>query len=157
MESSSFHKTALEHHVKIKVMLKPWHSLHFRYCYCIHLKVRECEIFDLFILFIICREVSIGRGLGGWNKKLILLKFGPGTYHFIFASVCAVYAGNNFWHRVSTKKSCFRFLWGPLECVKIAFFDFSLFSLVKTWFGWIGKISMWLALLAYTAHTVTNC
>ncbi len=31
------------------------------------------------------------------------------------------------------QNSCFRIFWGPLEGVKIAFFAFSLFSLVKTW------------------------
>jgi hypothetical protein len=31
---------------------------------------------------------------------------------------------------LAQKKSCFISPWGPLECVKIAFFEFSLFSLV---------------------------
>ncbi len=32
---------------------------------------------------------------------------------------------------LTPKKSCFRFLWGPLECVKIAFSNFSLFHWLK--------------------------
>ncbi len=50
------------------------------------LKVPKCEIFDLF-----GHEVSIGR-----DKKLFFIYFGPDTFHFIFAGVCAVYAGNVF-------------------------------------------------------------
>ncbi len=95
-------------------------------------KMPKCEIFDLsiFIIFL-CHEVSIGRGLGGWNKKFIFLKLGPVTYHFIIASIWAVYAGNNFLLWVSTKKSCFRFLWSPLDCVKIAFLIFHFFHWLK--------------------------
>jgi hypothetical protein len=40
--------------------------------------------------------MSIERGLGGGNKKLTLYIFVPDTYYFIFASVCVVYAGNDF-------------------------------------------------------------
>ncbi len=50
-----------------------------------------------------------------------------------------------------------------LECVKIAFIDFSLFSLVKTWQikHVISFVSIHCAysnnLLAYNVHTVENC
>ena len=55
-------------------------------------------------LWFLWHKVSIGRWLEGWNKKSIFLKCGPDTYHFIFASVCAAYAGNDFWLWVSAEK-----------------------------------------------------
>ncbi len=36
----------------------------------------------------------------------------------------------NFYFELAPKKRCFRLLWVPLECVKIAFLDFSLLSYV---------------------------
>ncbi len=51
-----------------------------------------------------CHKVFIGRGLEGWNEKIFFFKCGPDTYHFIFASICAVYSGTDFWLWVITGK-----------------------------------------------------
>jgi hypothetical protein len=74
------------------------------------LKVPKCEIFDLFDFneFYVMKSLQVGDFRDEINKKK--LKFVPDLYHIIFASVCAVCAGNDFltlsWHR----KNCFRFL-----------------------------------------------
>jgi hypothetical protein len=39
---------------------------------------------------------QISRNLGLEHVEFIFLNVGPDTYHFIFASVCPVYAGNDF-------------------------------------------------------------
>ncbi len=58
------------------------------------LKVPKCEIFD-FNYFYVMKCLKVGD-LEAEIKNYYFLKFGPDTYHFIFASVGAVYAGNNF-------------------------------------------------------------
>ncbi len=57
------------------------------------LKIPKCEIFDLFNDFYVMKCLHVGD-LGAEIKHFFL--FGPDMYHFIFASVCTVYAGNDF-------------------------------------------------------------
>ena len=56
----------------------------------------KCEIFDLFDFndFYVIKSLYVGDFRD--EIKNNIFKCGPDTYHFIFASVCAVYASNDF-------------------------------------------------------------
>jgi hypothetical protein len=81
----------------------------FSCCYFLLLKQRFFwYYFSCQVMAILCcvaqKAASAAQGLGGWNKKKIFILFGPDTYNFIFASIYAVYAGNNFRLWVITQK-----------------------------------------------------
>jgi hypothetical protein len=46
-----------------------------------------------------------------------------------------------FYFEIALKNCCFRFLWGPIEGVKIAFSDFSLFYWLKLDLGKLAKLA----------------
>ncbi len=56
------------------------------------LKVSKCEILISWIVMIfLYLEVSIGRGLEGWNKNLKFFTDGLNTGHFVFAALSSIY------------------------------------------------------------------
>jgi hypothetical protein len=112
-------------------------GLHNRRCFFGTLKgVREWDFWSLRFKWFLCHKVSLGRGLEGWNKKLFFLMWARcSTTILSLLAYAQCPLATMFHFELAPKKSCYKFLWGPLEGVKIAFSNFSLFSLVKTWFS----------------------
>ncbi len=100
-------RTALTYVLASEPYRYTWHLWHLKQVMASLPHIKGAQVWDFSSLrfyWFLWHKVSIGRGLEGWNKKLIFLKCGPDTNHFIFASVCAAYASNDFWLWVSAKK-----------------------------------------------------
>ncbi len=74
----------------------------FSCCYFVFWYYFSCQVMAI-LCCVAQKAASAAQGLGGWIIKYFFL-FGPDTYHFIFASIYAVYAGNNFRLWVITQK-----------------------------------------------------
>ncbi len=83
-----------------RFFLKPSHPT-------VPLKVPKCEILISWILMIFYHEVSVGRGLEGWNKNFTFFTDGWDMGHFVFATACAVYASKLLLCAQSALANCY--------------------------------------------------